>query len=67
MRIDLLKGGVQQLVVTSSAPTGSSGSGSYNWVIPKNEWGGADYTIRITSTMNSSFTDTSDASFTISK
>jgi alpha-tubulin suppressor-like RCC1 family protein/sugar lactone lactonase YvrE len=67
VRIELLKGGVLQLAITSSTPIGSNGTGSYSWSIPKNEWGGADYTIRITSTANSSFTDVSDGPFSISK
>jgi len=51
----------------SGTAIGSNGTGSYNWNIPKSEWGSSDYTIRITSTTNSSFTDVSDGPFSIRK
>jgi hypothetical protein len=67
VRIELLKGGVLNKVITASAPIGSGGAGSYSWNIPKNQTLGSDYKIRITSTSNSVFTDTSDGYFSITK
>jgi len=67
VNIELLRAGVVQRMIASGVSIGSSGAGSYNWYIPKNEWGGSDYTIRITNTTNSSFTDVSDGPFIISK
>ena len=61
VKIELLKGGVLNRTITSST---SIGSGSFNWNIPSTQVPGSDYTIKITSTSNSSYSDTSDA-FTI--
>ncbi len=65
VRIELLKGGVVNRVIKSSASIGKNGSGSYNWKIPSNQASGNDYEIRVTSTSNSSYTDTSNSSFSI--
>ena len=65
VRIDLLKNGSINSTITTSAPVGANGSGSYNWAIPSAQTVGTDYAIRITSTSNGSFTDTSDSTFTI--
>jgi hypothetical protein len=51
--------------ITSSASIGSGGNGSYNWTIPSNQVSGSDYKIRVTSTSNSAYTDTSNSDFTI--
>lgn len=62
VRIELLKGGIVNRVITNFAITSQ---GSYNWRMPRTQTPGTDYTIRITSRNNPSYTDTSDASFTI--
>ncbi len=64
VKIELLKGGSIS-TITSSAFIGSNGSGSYNWTILSTQTTGSDYKVRVTSTTNSSFTDTSDNNFTI--
>jgi hypothetical protein len=65
VRIELLKGGVLNRTIISSASIGTGGNGSYNWPIPSNQVGGFDFTVRVTSTTNAAATDTSDADFTI--
>ena len=62
VKIELLKGGVVNRTIASRV---SISSGSYNWKIPSDQTPGRDYQIRVTSTSNSSYTDTSDSSFTI--
>lgn len=64
--IELLKGGVVSRVIASSITIGSGGTGSYTWWLPATQTAGADYRVRITSRTNASFTDTSNANFTIS-
>jgi hypothetical protein len=66
VKIELLKGTSVNSTITSNTSIGSNGSGSYNWTIPTTQTTGSDYKIRITSTSNSSYTDTSDGNFTIS-
>ena len=41
------------------------GSGSYPWAIPSTQAVGNDYQVKVTSTTNSAYTDTSNANFTI--
>ncbi|MGZ3514919.1 MAG: Ser-Thr-rich GPI-anchored membrane family protein, partial [Thermodesulfobacteriota bacterium] len=65
VKIELLKGGVVNRIIASSAGKGPGGSGSRNWTIPANQAPGTDYTIRVTSTTNGAYTDTSDSDFTI--
>jgi hypothetical protein len=65
VKIELLKGGALNRTLTSSTSIGSSGSGSYSWKIPNNQTTGTDYTIRVTSTSNSNYKDTSNANFII--
>jgi len=67
VKIELWKGGVVNRVIASSAWKGTGGSGSRSWKIPLNQAPGTDYSIRVTSTINNSYSDTSDSSFTISK
>ncbi len=67
VKIELLKGGVLNRVITDSTSIGSGGSGSYAWRIPANQTQGSDYKIRVTSTSNGSYTDTSDNNFSITK
>ena len=64
VRIELLRNGLPDSMINSSTPTGSSGSGSYSWII--NSSPATDYKVRITSTTNSTYTDTSNSNFTIS-
>jgi len=65
LKIELLKGGVLNRTITSYASKGSNGTGSYNWTIPSNQTLGTDFRIRITSTANAAYTDTSNGNFTI--
>jgi YD repeat-containing protein len=67
VKIELLKGTSVNRTITSSTSIGSSGIGSYNWTIPSNQTTGTDFKIRITSTTNSSITDSSNNNFTISQ
>jgi hypothetical protein len=62
LKIELLKGGTLNRTITSFALTTR---GSFSWRIPATQVVGADYSIRITSRTNSSWTDTSDLDFTI--
>ena len=65
VKIDILKGPTVLLNITS-ASIGTGGSGSFTLMIPYNIPVGSDYTIRVTSTSNPAWTDTSDDSFTVS-
>lgn len=62
VKIDLLKGGVLNKVITSSTPN----DGSYSWLIPTTQTLGTDYKIRVTSTSKSTYSDVSNANFAIS-
>jgi hypothetical protein len=64
VRIQLFKGGTLDRTIVSTY-AGSGGSGSYNWSIPSTQVSGSDYQIRVTSTANAAYTDTSDGNFTI--
>ncbi len=66
VKIELLKGGVLNRIINSSIPVGISGSASYNWLINSTQTLGSDYKVRVTSTTNSAYTDTSNNNFTIS-
>lgn len=65
VKIDLLKGGVFNSTLASSVPIGSGGSGSYSWTIPSTQTVGSDYQVMVTSTTNSSYSDSSDNYFAI--
>ena len=67
VKIELLKNGVLNRTITSRASIGNGGSGSYNWKISRGQATGTDYLIKITSTTNSSATDTSDVNFGVSQ
>jgi hypothetical protein len=67
VKIELLKNGVLNRILTSNALIGNGGTGSYKWKISRTQPTGNDYRIRITSTTNSSATDTSNANFSVSK
>ena len=58
VKIEFLKGGVVDSIITSSTPVGIAGSGSFNWEIPSTLTPGTDYQIKITSTSNTAYTDT---------
>jgi hypothetical protein len=65
VKVELLKGGVVNRTIVSSASKGRGGSGSRSWTVPTDQAPGTDYTIRVTSTSNISYTDTSDNDFAI--
>ena len=62
VKIELLKSG--QVVSRLSSKT-KTAAGAYIWRIPTRQAAGADYTIRITSTANGAYLDTSDGPFAI--
>jgi hypothetical protein len=61
VKIELLKGGILNAVISSS----TANDGSYSWAIPSTQAAGTDYKIRITSTSIASITDTSEGNFVI--
>lgn len=67
VKIVLLKAGATNSTITSSTPIGSNGIGSYTWTVPSSQTLGTDYQIKVISTTNSAYKDTSDANFTISQ
>lgn len=66
VKIKLLLNGMAVKTITASTPVGSNGSGSFDWNIPLSQVTGAKYRIKIMSTIDGSFKDTSDANFAIS-
>ena len=66
VKIEALKGDVVLAVINPGTPVGPGGSGSLNLTLPINAPVGTDYRIRVSSTTNSVYSDTSDAPFTIS-
>lgn len=62
VKIELLKGGYLNSVITYS----TYNDGSFDWVIPSGQALGSDYKVRITSTSNSAYKDTSNNNFIIS-
>jgi len=64
VRIELYKSGVLNRVLSSGRLTNT---GSYFWFVPYTITPGSDYRIKITSTSNPSYNDTSDANFTIDR
>jgi len=65
VKIELLNGEAVDHVIANATTLGPGGSGSFNWTVPYNQTLGSDYKIRITSTNNPVYTDTSDALFSI--
>ncbi|CAG0955134.1 Thermophilic serine proteinase [Methanosarcinales archaeon] len=61
VKIELLKPGVANKVIISS----TLNDGSHPWLIPGTQIPGDDYKVKITSTANVSYTDTSDNNFNI--
>jgi C1A family cysteine protease len=66
VKIELLQG-EKAGVLSSKAQIGSGGTGSYSWKISRYQAAGTTFKIRITSTSNSSVTDTSDNYFQITR
>jgi len=64
VRIDVMNGATV-LATIPGVPLGSGGAGSYNLTLPYNAPLGSDFRVRITSTSNATFTDTSNNPFTI--
>ncbi len=62
VKIELLKGSYVNTVLTRK----TNNIGIYKWKIPYYQTVGTNYKVRITSNTNSTYTDTSDKSFTIS-
>jgi C1A family cysteine protease len=65
VKIELLRNESLAYIITSSTPVGTSEIGSYKWLIPATINSGSTYKIRITSTNNTSITDTSNENFSI--
>ena len=65
VKIELMKNGIFYQAIVASTPIGSAGSGSYPWTIRTITKPGTTYRVRVTSTGNSTFNDTSNANFTI--
>lgn len=63
VRIELFKGGVLNLKITSS----TENDGSYVWSVPSDQAIDSDYQIKITSTTNSSYYDFSNDNFFITE
>jgi CSLREA domain-containing protein len=61
VRIELYKGGVLNRTIASS----TANNGTHSWPIPADQTLGSDYKVKITSTTNSSYSDWSDNSFSI--
>lgn len=61
VKIELLKGGVLNRVISSS----TANDGTYSWTISSTQTLGTDYKIRITSTSIVSITDSSNSNFAI--
>jgi len=64
VKIEVIKGPIVQ-VIAPGVPLGSDGSGSFNFTFPFSAPLGSDYRIRVTSTTNAMYNDTSDAPFAI--
>jgi len=72
VKIELVKSGAVMRTIATRVKIGNNGRGSYTWKIPPTRipgenFPGDEYKIRITSTANSTVTDTSDGGFIIIK
>ena len=65
VKIQLLKNGAVVQTITSSVAVGTNGQGSYKWRPSFRLKPASDYKIRITSTTNAAFDDTSDGNFSL--
>jgi 5-hydroxyisourate hydrolase-like protein (transthyretin family) len=61
VKIELLKGGAVNKVLTSS----TANDGSYSWTISSTQTLGTDYKVGITSTSNTAITDSSNSNFAV--
>jgi len=64
VNINVMKGS-KVLGTIPAVPAGSGGAGSYNLTLPYKAPLGSDFRVRVTSTSNATFTDTSNNPFTI--
>lgn len=64
VKIQLYNGTTLSRTITSSIPLSA---GSYKWTVSSLQTLGSNYTIKITSTTDSTFSDTSNGTFTIAK
>ena len=67
VKIELMKNGIVNRVISSSTRIGTGGDGSFNWDIPSSQTAGTDYRIRVTSLSEPACTDSSNNNFTITK
>jgi transcriptional regulator CtsR len=65
VKIELFKDGILNRTISSSRPVGAASGGSYSWLIPTTQVSATDYRVKITSTTNAAYSDSSDADFTI--
>jgi hypothetical protein len=65
VKVELLKNGSLVKVINPGAYIGLNNSGSLQWTVPQNLAAGSGYQVRVTSNLNSIYTDTSDSNFTI--
>lgn len=65
VRLELMRNGTLQQVISDSTATGSSGIGTFSWMIPTNVTPGSGYLIRVSHPSNAAVQDVSDATFTL--
>ena len=65
VKIEALRGDTVLAVISHGTPVGTEGTGSLKLKLPMNAPLGTDFRIRISSTGNAMYTDTSDAPFSI--
>ena len=65
VKIELLKGGILNTVLTPSESIGTDGLGYYYWIVSPTQPIGDDYSLRISSTQDPAVNDTSDGLFSI--
>ncbi len=64
VKIQIYKGIFLSRTITLSTPLSG---GTYNWTIPSTQSAGSTYKVKVTSTTNSTISDTSNGTFTIAK
>ena len=65
VKIVLLKAGPKVSTLAASAPVGSSGKGSYTWLVPSTLASASDYSISVQSISQPAVKDVSNANFKI--
>src|SRR5690606_11884962 len=65
VKIEALRGDTVLAVITPGTPAGTGGAGLLNLTLPRNAPLGTTYRLRISSTSNALYTDTSDAPFAV--